>query len=241
MKKLICGNWKMNQNLNEVSNFLEKFKGDYSCDSWIAPQAIHLSSLRNNKGLKFGAQTCSEFNNGAFTGELSTSSLKDLGADFVIIGHSERRSIYKEQNNSLNAKVKKALSNNLQVIFCVGETLGQRESKITFDVINNQISQGLKDVDLNSNELIIAYEPVWAIGTGKTASPDQAEEVHAHIRSLFKSNPSFAKSVRILYGGSVKPSNIKELLAKPNINGGLVGGASLKADDFDALCIAASK
>ncbi len=242
MKNLICGNWKMNQNLNEIENFLNDFSGNFNCESWIAPQAIHITSLANNKNLVIGAQNCCEFTEGAYTGEISPSSLNDLGAQFVIIGHSERRAIYKEQNNTLNLKVKTALECNLKVIFCVGETLNERNAGDTFTVVSNQLTQGLKDIDLDSDKLIIAYEPVWAIGTGVTASPEQAEEVHSKIREfLNKLNPAQANSIKILYGGSVKPSNIKDLISKPNINGALVGGASLKASDFNSLCSAASK
>ena len=242
-KSYIVGNWKMNQNRHELNQFfgdLEKENLDGG-NFWIAPQFIHIQSCieKTNKiPLKIGAQNCSEHDNGAFTGEVSPSSLSDMEASFVILGHSERRSIFSESDELINSKVKKVLENNLTPILCVGETLEQRESNQTMDVVLGQLSAGLKGVKLDSEDsIIVAYEPVWAIGTGKTASPEQAEEVHSHIREKLKElYPELGEQLSILYGGSVKPSNIKDLLSKPNINGGLVGGASLKASDFIALC-----
>lgn len=241
----IVGNWKMNQTLHEISNFfieMTKMKMELKCEAWIAPQAIHLPILKEiaftTGMIKIGAQNCAAEDSGAFTGETSPQALADIGADFVIIGHSERRTIYGEDNNTLNKKVLGALRNNLKVIYCVGETLAQRESNQTFTIIEEQLNVGLKEIPADkANLILIAYEPVWAIGTGKVASPEQAEEVHAFIRSKLTHEPQ--KTI-ILYGGSVKPDNINALLVNENIDGALVGGASLKALDFRQLCSSAS-
>ena len=241
----IVGNWKMNQTLLEISNFfieMSKMKMELKCKAWIAPQAIHISILKEiaftTGSIQIGAQNCCEQNSGAFTGEISPLALADLGVEFVIIGHSERRTIYGEQNDLLNQKVLLALKNGLKVIYCVGETLEEREANQTFSVIEAQLNIGLQGLTPElANLLMIAYEPVWAIGTGKTASAEQAEEAHAFIRSKLNLN---ADKTIILYGGSVKPDNIDSLLKKENIDGALVGGASLKAQDFKALCSSAS-
>ena len=243
MKKLMVGNWKMNQTTHEIVDFFYNFNKGYTkkSDAWIAPQAVYIrmcNELGFKNGIKIGAQNCSEFSSGAYTGEISPKFLKDVGAHFVILGHSERRQYFHETSQGLNPKIKKALSEDLAVIYCVGETLSQREANQTLSVIEDQLHQGLNDQTLAGPEnLIIAYEPVWAIGTGKTASPAQAQEVHAHIRQILKAKfPAFGDKTRILYGGSVKPDNVKELLAQKDIDGGLVGGASLKPTDFLALC-----
>jgi triosephosphate isomerase len=241
----IVGNWKMNQTLVEISQFfieMSKMKMELKCKAWIAPQAIHISILKEiaftTGSIQIGAQNCSEHNSGAFTGEISPIGLADIGVEFVIVGHSERRTIYGEQNTLLNKKVLLALSHGLKVIYCVGETLEERESGQTFSIIENQLHLGLKNLPTEqAKNLMIAYEPVWAIGTGKTATAEQAEEVHAYIRSKLTTH---AEQTIILYGGSVKPDNIDSLLAKENIDGALVGGASLKAQDFRALCSSAS-
>jgi triosephosphate isomerase len=228
MKKLIVGNWKMNQSLSEIDLFFKESSSTISHEAWIAPQFIHLSyclQTKNSTSIKIGAQNCSAYKSGAYTGEVSAQALKDLGAHFVIIGHSERRQIFHETNAELNQKIKQALSADLKVIYCVGETLEERKNNQTLAVIKKQITEGLVDV---TNSLIIAYEPVWAIGTGLSATPEQAEEVHAYIRTFVR-DP-------ILYGGSVKPENIKDLFQQKNIDGALVGGASLKSSDFLKLC-----
>jgi len=243
MSKLLVANWKMNQNTNECKDFFMEFNKTYSKkrNAWVAPQAIHIQlcqELANKHEIKIGAQTCSEFLTGAYTGELSPKSLKDADVHFVILGHSERRHYFQETSKLLNAKVKTALQQNLKVIYCVGETLPERESDQTLSIVGNQIHQGLNDMaEATAENLIIAYEPVWAIGTGKTASPGQAQEVHSFIRSeLKKKFPTFGDKIQLLYGGSVKPDNVEELLGQKDIDGGLVGGASLKAPDFLALC-----
>lgn len=241
----VVGNWKMNQKLTDISNFfieMTKMKMDLKCKAWIAPQFIHLPILKEvaftTGMIQIGAQNVSYSNDGAFTGEVSAEALADIGCEFVIVGHSERRSLFNEDNETLNKKVLKALEHNLKVIYCVGETLTEREASKTFDVILEQLNVGLKNLPAEKAHLLmIAYEPVWAIGTGKTATPEMAQEVHAFIRSKLVHRKD---ETIILYGGSVKPDNFGALLAMSDIDGGLVGGASLKANDFKQLCIAGS-
>ena len=244
----IVGNWKMNHSLADIKDFFgvlksEKFRA--SCESWVAPQFIHLErclTLAKEVGIKIGAQNCSHENKGAFTGDVSSTALKDLGAHFVIIGHSERRSVFNETNEFINSKIQQAVVNKLTVIFCVGETLEQREANKTFDILQQQLVQGLSNIKgLGEDNLLIAYEPVWAIGTGKTATPQMADQAHGFIRETISKKLSLdGQKISILYGGSVKPDNVSALLAKDNIDGGLVGGASLKSSDFRALTQAAS-
>ncbi len=243
MKKLIVANWKMNKNAKECVDFFNEFSAKYSQkrDAWVASQAIHLNlviNLGDKLGVKAGAQNCSQHTSGAFTGETSPVSAKDLGAHFAILGHSERREIFKESSQTISQKVKAAHQAGLVAVFCLGETLTERESGMTESVLKDQLHQGLSDQSLaNENNLVVAYEPVWAIGTGKTATPAQAQEAHAYIRSILKDKfPGFGEKIKILYGGSVKPDNVEELLGQKDIDGGLVGGASLKAKDFLALC-----
>jgi triosephosphate isomerase len=239
MKKLMVGNWKMNKNVKECLEYLETFSAKYSGkrDAWIAPQSLMLNSIINSP-LKAGLQNCSEHVEGAYTGEVSSRTFKEMGGHFVILGHSERRQYFGETSKGLNQKIRTAIQEGLTVIYCVGETLAEREAGLTLPLIEDQLHQGLNDQSKARLEnLIIAYEPVWAIGTGKTASPAQAQEVHAHIRSILTAKfPAFGDKTRILYGGSVKPDNVEELLAQQDIDGGLVGGASLKPKDFLALC-----
>ncbi|GAB4017722.1 MAG: triose-phosphate isomerase [Bdellovibrio sp.] len=245
-KHLICGNWKMNQSVAEVENFFQKLPKEisqYQGEAWVAPQFIHIplaQKLTKETGgkVKIGAQNCAATDLGAFTGEVAASSLKDLGVDFVIIGHSERRAIFGETDQIINAKVKKALEHGLFVILCVGETLQERESNKTFEVVKTQTLAGLKDLKAQDyKNLAIAYEPVWAIGTGKVATPEQAQEVHAFIRgALRESTCPNAQELQLLYGGSVKPDNVEGLLKCADIDGALVGGASLMADSFYKLC-----
>ena len=241
----IVGNWKMNLTMHEISNFfieMTKMKMELKCKAWIAPQALHIPILKEiaftTGSIQIGAQNCSHADSGAFTGEISPLALADIGVEFVIIGHSERRTIFGEKNEILNEKVLNALKHNLKVIYCVGETLEERESNSTFKVIEEQLSVGLKNLPADkAHLLLVAYEPVWAIGTGKVATAEQAEEVHAFIRTKLAHNKD---ETVILYGGSVKPDNIDSLLRKDNIDGALVGGASLKASDFKQLCSIAS-
>jgi triosephosphate isomerase len=242
--QLIVGNWKMNQTQEEIKNFfdqLEDLDEDFLQErAWIAPQTIHipLAQFLSAERFKIGAQNCAQELSGAFTGETSAEALKDLGVDFTLVGHSERRSIFKEDSELLKAKTACALEQGLKVIFCVGENLEQRESDDTFNILEKQLESGLKGLDRpKKGQLIIAYEPVWAIGTGKTASPEQAQQAHAHIRKVLKEKLELEpETISILYGGSVKPSNIESLLKEEDIDGALVGGASLKPLDFKALC-----
>jgi len=241
--KVIAGNWKMNNDPNETRDLISKLLAglknlNSTCEVVICPPYTSLSeasSMIKDSKIRLGAQNIHEEENGAFTGEVSAKMLLNTGCEYVIIGHSERRTIYKESDALINKKIKRALKNNLKPIFCVGELLEEREKNITEQVIKSQVLKGLQDFSVNDlKDLIIAYEPVWAIGTGKTATPQQAEEVHLFIRTLLANNFSsdFAENLSILYGGSVKPDNSKELLSQKNIDGALVGGACLNADSF---------
>lgn len=241
-KKLMVANWKMNQSLHEIASFFHLFNEKYTGkrDAWIASQAIHfpiVEELKNQK-VKAGLQNCSSFISGAYTGEISARSLKEMNGEFVILGHSERRQLFHETSSFIKDKIQTVLSEDLRAIYCVGESFEEREAGQTFDVLKNQLIEGLGHIRLShENSLIIAYEPVWAIGTGKTATPELAQEVHHFIKTvlmeIFGQN---GESIKILYGGSVKPSNVEELLKQKDIHGALVGGASLKAEDFLALC-----
>ena len=241
----IVGNWKMNQTLEDIKSFfveIQKSKMEFPCEKWIAPQAVHIPIVKDLAytigNVLVGAQNSCYENSGAFTGETSPATLNDLGVHFTLVGHSERRAIYKEDNETLNLKTLRALENNLKVIFCVGESLEENETGRTEEVVIEQLQNGLKDVPEDKiKDVLIAYEPVWAIGTGKTATPEQAEEAHSFIRHYAAENLGFlSEELIILYGGSVKPDNVDGLLSQPNIDGALVGGASLKGPDFRALC-----
>jgi len=248
-KKVIAGNWKMNNDLNEsqdlVSKIINGLGNDTKCDVIVCPPFTSLnevSSLIKNTPVKLGAQNLYFEDSGSFTGEISAAMLKSIGCEYVIIGHSERRTIFGEPDDVINKKIQRALKHNLNPIFCVGELLEQREDGTTMEVVKNQILTGLKDITpAQLSEIIIAYEPVWAIGTGKTATPEQAQEVHAAIRELIVENFSedVADNLVIQYGGSVKPDNAGELLSKKDIDGALVGGACLKADSFLGIIAAA--
>jgi len=251
----IVGNWKMNQTLESIQSFMiemTKMKMELRCHAWVAPQFIHFPIVKElaftTGAIKVGVHNCASQEEGAFTGEVSCRALQDMGADFVIIGHSERRQIFGESHSELQAKVKQALKHGLKIIFCVGETLLEREANKTFEVVEAQLFHGLfnsQATQFTSEEfanIMIAYEPVWAIGTGKTATAEQAEEVHAFIRANIQMAHGYnAESTIILYGGSVKPENVHEILHRPNIDGALVGGASLKPQDFKQLCMAGSQ
>jgi len=250
-KKIIAGNWKMNNTLQESIGLINGIKSEISklelkCDLIICPPFTSLqiaNSLIKDSNIKLGAQNMFYEESGAFTGEISAPMLKSVGCEYVILGHSERRAIFGETDDLINKKIKKAIDSNLKPIFCVGETLEERENGITFDVINRQIVEGLKNISVDEiNNVIIAYEPVWAIGTGKNATPEQAEEVHIFIRNLIKKiyNEEISNQIVIQYGGSVKPENAKDLLSQPNIDGALVGGACLKADSFAKIIKAAN-
>ena len=249
-KKVIAGNWKMNSDLAETQNLISKLSNGLSkektnCDVIVCPPFTSLmeaSSLLKNTSIKLGAQNLYYEDSGAYTGEVSASMLKSVGCEYVILGHSERRTIFNETDEVINKKIKKALESGLKPIFCLGETLEQREKNVTIDVIKKQLTVGLNDIsEKNLSNIIIAYEPVWAIGTGRNATPEQAEDVHKFIRSWIKDKYSAnaAENLIIQYGGSVKPDNAKELLSQKDIDGALVGGACLKAESFIAIIKAA--
>jgi len=240
-KKIVAGNWKMNTLLKEgmeLAKAVEKLEKEKTSDAIviIAPPYTHLSRVKDLiQDVKLSAQNCASEEDGAYTGEVSPDMLKSVGVEYVIIGHSERRAYYGEGNELLNKKTKLALSKGLKPIFCCGEVLEEREGGKLYDVIREQISVGLKDLSREEMaELVIAYEPVWAIGTGVVASPEQAQEMHKFIRDLLVEmfDDQVADNMTILYGGSCKPSNASELFANPDVDGGLIGGASLKAEDF---------
>ena len=248
MKLIIAANWKMHKNAAETAAFCREMRKDEELfkdvDVLICPPFTSLqtaSEILKGSEIKLGAQNMYWEEGGAYTGEISADMLLDLGAQYVIIGHSERRAYFHEDDSFINKKVKKTLATGLNVILCVGETLEEREKGITNDVVKTQTNGSLQNVTEQELEnVIIAYEPVWAIGTGKTATPEQAHEVHEYIRSLISQAYSSTAAERLIiqYGGSVKPDNAGELLAKPHIDGALVGGASLKADDFAGIVLA---
>jgi triosephosphate isomerase len=241
-KIIIAGNWKMNNDLNETVNLISEIKNQLpnseNVGVIVAPPFTSLETaaeLLKDSSIGLSAQNMSHADSGAFTGEISGQMLKSVGCEYVILGHSERRTIFSESNETINRKMKKALHVGLKPIFCIGETLEEREANITENVVEKQIREGLDDISESElSDLIVAYEPVWAIGTGKTASPEQAQQVHNFIRNLISKlfSPDFAENLVIQYGGSVKPDNAKELLGQPDIDGALVGGACLKADSF---------
>lgn len=242
-KYIIAGNWKMNMNLSESIALISAIKNSVAneqlnCELVICPPFTNLetaSALLKDSNVKLGAQNMYYEESGAFTGEVSAAMLKSVGCEYVILGHSERRTIFGESNQLINKKIKKALSSELLPIFCIGETLEERETGTTFDVVKKQIVEGLSEIsETDVVKIVVAYEPVWAIGTGKTASKEQAEEVHLFIRNLLVElySAEIANEITIQYGGSVKPDNAVELLSQPNIDGALVGGACLKAESF---------
>lgn len=243
-KKIVAGNWKMNTLLMdgmELAKAVETLSREKSSDALviIAPPYTHLSRVKELiENVKLCAQDCASEASGAFTGEISPAMLVSAGAEYVIIGHSERRTIFNEGNELLNKKVKLALSQGLKPIFCCGEVLEEREAGKLFDVVREQLEVGLKDLSREDiHKTVIAYEPVWAIGTGLVATPDQAQEMHKFIRDLVTElfDEQVAEDMPLLYGGSCKPSNAAELFANPDVDGGLIGGASLKAEDFMAI------
>ena len=246
-KPIIAGNWKMYKTINEAIELTNGLKRQlYRLDSEaidivLCPPFTALSSLAEviaETNLQLGAQDVYWQKEGAFTGEVSCHMLKDAGAAYVIIGHSERRQFFGETNDTVNKKVKAALESGLTPIMCVGEMLAEREKGLTFKVLEDHIQGGLKDISgQDAIKIVIAYEPVWAIGTGKTATPEQAQEAHKYIRDLLVRlyQGEIAGAMRIQYGGSVKPDNAAELMKQPDVDGALVGGASLKADSFSEI------
>ncbi|MGM0417918.1 MAG: triose-phosphate isomerase [Thermodesulfobacteriota bacterium] len=244
---LVAGNWKMHktpdESAEEASKIVSMLEDSDFKDKevMIAPSFTGLYStgkaLKNTK-ITLGAQNMFYEEKGAYTGEISPSMLKGCGCSYVIIGHSERRQIFNETDELINKKISAAISNSLTPVFCVGETKSERNENKTINVLDKQIKNGLKGISVSgSNELVIAYEPVWAIGTGDTATPDQVEKVHKNIRGLIEKiyNKNVAENIKILYGGSVKSGNAAELLSLDNVDGALVGGASLDAKDFTEI------
>ncbi len=245
-KKIVAGNWKMNMELAEGLKFAESIDGYFKskpsrAQVILCTPFIHLhgvSQIVANGKVMCGAQNCYSEPSGAYTGEVSPAMIKSTGAQYVIIGHSERRTYFHEDDALLNKKTRLALSTGLKVIFCCGEVRQERESEIHFDVVKKQLENGLFNLSPEEfSKVVIAYEPVWAIGTGLTATPEQAQEMHKFIRDLVKvrygKDP--AENLTILYGGSCKPSNAAEIFSKPDVDGGLIGGASLKKEDFCAI------
>jgi len=242
---LIAGNWKMNKTTGEAvelaQKLVESLKDVKDRDILICPTFTSLYSVHQvikGTNIKLGAQDVFYENSGAFTGEISPIMLKDVGCEYVIIGHSERRHIIGERDELINKKVKAAINNGLKVILCVGELLEEREAGKTLEVVKTQVEKGLNGISEDEmKNVVIAYEPVWAIGTGKTAKPEDAQEVHAYIRELLSKlySKEIANETIIQYGGSVKASNIDSLMAMPDIDGALVGGASLVAEEFTRI------
>lgn len=249
-KPIFAANWKMNNGASAtedfIKSFLSKIQGEnLPCDIVIAPPFISLPKLadllhtatagQNAHAIQIAAQNCSQFDSGAYTGEISVLMLREFFVHYVILGHSERRAIFGETDAIINAKMKKAREANLKPIFCIGETLAEREAGKLETILSTQITEGLKEIsEKDLGETVIAYEPVWAIGTGVTATSQQAQEAHAFVRSVVANlyGKDAAAKVRIQYGGSVKPGNAAELMACPDIDGALIGGAALEPQSF---------
>ncbi|OSY87288.1 triosephosphate isomerase [Tenacibaculum holothuriorum] len=247
-KKIVAGNWKMNKNLDEAKELIKGLKKEVKklklkddTRVIIAPSFINLRAAVNRtkkSKIEVAAQNVHQEKRGAFTGEVSVDMLESVGVKTAILGHSERRTYFGETDELLAEKVNTVLGKGLEAIFCFGELLEDRKSNSHFKVVEDQIKKALFHLDKTSfTNVVLAYEPVWAIGTGETASPEQAQEMHAFIRNLFvkEYGEDVANSISILYGGSVKPNNAKEIFSKPDVDGGLIGGASLKVDDFTQI------
>lgn len=243
-KTVAAGNWKLNKNVAESRAYVRELKNAFwqeqGCEVIVAPTALSLeAAVQESQGssVQIAAQNCYSQSEGAYTGEISPKYLKDLGVSHVIIGHSERRHIFGESDDMIRDKVAAALEVGLVPIFCIGETLEERGSNQVEQVLERQVSHGLKDLRFGPRDLIVAYEPVWAIGTGKVANSDDAQKAHSFVRSLVHQQfgAELGEGMRILYGGSVKPDNIADLMAQADIDGGLIGGASLQKDSFVSL------
>lgn len=239
--KIVAGNWKMNKTLAETEKLVSELVAkvpDTTAEVIIAPTFVNLQSAAKhveNSIIQVAAQNMHFADNGAFTGEISADMLKDIDVDIVILGHSERRSHFGETDELLAKKVNQAIEKGMRVIFCFGEELEDRKSDNHFNVVASQLKNGLYALPAEAwSKIVLAYEPVWAIGTGETASPEQAQEMHAFIRKQIEGayNSGISEKVTILYGGSVKPNNAEEIFSQPDVDGGLIGGASLKCDDF---------
>lgn len=244
-KKIVAGNWKMNNDLSETQDLVSHLKlqmvKEPEAEVIVAPSYVSLypafQSLKDSP-IKVAAQNMHQAEKGAFTGEVSAKMLKSIGVSIVILGHSERRAHFSESDEVLSEKVSAALQNEMTAIFCFGEEIDDRKAEKHFDVVKEQLEKGLFHISKDDwKNIVLAYEPVWAIGTGETASPEQAQEMHAFVRKLVaeKYGEEIAQEVSILYGGSVKPDNAKEIFGKQDVDGGLIGGASLKAVDFLAI------
>lgn len=243
-KKIVAGNWKMNNDLKKstelIADLLKKLPKT-EAEVMVAPTFVNLipaTEAAKGTAVEVIAQNMHFAENGAYTGEISAEMLKSIGVKTVILGHSERRAYFNETDESLAKKADTALKHNIRMVFCIGEELADRKANNHFKVVENQIKNGLFHLSADAwKNIVLAYEPVWAIGTGETASPEQAQEMHAFIRKTLadKYGKEVADNVSILYGGSVKPDNAKEIFAKADVDGGLIGGASLKADDFIAI------
>ena len=243
--KIVAGNWKMHKNAEETEDLLndliDQLPNDKDAEIIVAPTFVNLASAVAHlefTNIDVAAQNMHQAENGAFTGEISADMLKSIGVNTVIIGHSERRAYFHESDAMLAEKVNTALKHQMRVIFCFGEELKDRQSKNHFTIVENQLRNGLFHTEAKDfNSIVLAYEPVWAIGTGETATPEQAQEMHAFIRETIRKQfgSEVAEQVSILYGGSVKPDNAKEIFSKPDVDGGLIGGAALKASDFAAI------
>lgn len=243
-KKIVAGNWKMNNNKRETAELIQALKPlNFSTDLrvMVAPAFTHLvqaEELTQGSRIEVLAQNMNAAESGAFTGEISAAMLSSIGIQKVILGHSERRAYYNETDASLKGKVNTALSHDMEIVFCFGEELDQRKSGSHFEVVKTQLETALFDLSPEQwSKIILAYEPVWAIGTGETASPEQAQEMHAYIRSLIASkyDQTLADSISILYGGSIKPANASAIFSQSDVDGGLIGGAALKAENFSAI------
>lgn len=247
-QKIVAGNWKMYKTAEETEDLLneliEKIPTDLEQRVIVAPTFVNLSAAADHlefTPIEVAAQNMHQAEGGAFTGEISASMLKSVGINIVILGHSERRAYFHETDALLANKVDTALKHEMEIIFCFGEELKDRQSGQHFNVVENQLKDGLFHLEASAwKNIILAYEPVWAIGTGETASPDQAQEMHDFIRDTInkKYGNSVSEDVSILYGGSVKPENAAEIFSKPDVDGGLIGGAALKSDDFTKIVLA---
>ena len=244
-EKIVAGNWKMNKNAEQTEDLLndliDKLPDGKEVRIIVAPTFVNLSSAVEHlqfTNIDVAAQNMHQAEGGAFTGEISADMLKSIGINIVILGHSERRAYFHETDAQLANKVDTALKHDMEIIFCFGEELKDRQAGNHFNVVENQLRDGLFHLEAEAySKIILAYEPVWAIGTGEVASPEQAQEMHEFIREtiLKKYNSSVAENISILYGGSVKPDNAKEIFSKPDVDGGLIGGAALNAEDFAGI------
>lgn len=246
-RKLVVGNWKMNGSSHANSELLTGLVQGLplACDAAVCPPFPYIAQVAqwlSDTGIACGAQDCSaHMHGGAYTGEVSAAMLADLGCRYAIVGHSERRMLHAESDETVAQKAKKLLGSGITPIVCVGETLTQRQSGETDAIVKRQLSAVIHTLGHCTSEIVVAYEPVWAIGTGLTATPDQAQAVHALLRAQLAAVTIQAQRVRLLYGGSVKPENAEALFSQSDIDGGLIGGASLKAADFIAICRAAAR